>query len=81
MKKIATIILILFSFIGISTNAQTTACNADFNLNYQSGNTIQFIPVMAGTASTTQHYWLFGDGGVSNEVSPVHTYLLRFCIM
>jgi len=74
MKKIVTLLLILFSFAGYSSLAQNTNCNADFNFTYQTGNTVQFNPVAPGTPATTQHYWLFGDGGTSNAVSPVHTY-------
>jgi len=74
MKKIATLLLILLSLAGISSSAQNTACNAAFGFAYLNGNTIQFNPAMPGTPPSTQHYWLFGDGNVSNAIGPVHTY-------
>ena len=75
MKKIATLLLLLLSFASISSIAQNTNCNAGFNIVYQSGNTVQFNPVVTAPTANTQHYWFFGDGGASNVISPVHTYL------
>ncbi len=75
MKKITTLLLFILSITGITAFAQNTNCNAEFNISYQSGNTLLFVPIALGNAATTQHYWNFGDGGTSNTASPVHTYL------
>jgi len=75
MKKLATLFLLIISFWGRSSNAQGTICNAAFNVTYINGNTLQFNPVITAGLPSTQHYWHFGDGGVSQAVSPAHTYL------
>ncbi len=75
MKNIVTLLFVLFSFFSKSTSAQTSACNAEFNVVYQNSNTVQFNPINPGTVIGTQHYWIFGDGAVTNTVSPSHVYL------
>lgn len=73
MKKIIAFVLLLVSFAAIST-AQNTNCNAEFNVSYINGNTVQLNPVMVGSPANTEHFWYFGDGNSSTAVSPVHTY-------
>ena len=75
MKKLSTLFLLILSFLSKPTTAQNITCNAEFNVTYINGNTVQFIPVMPGDPGNTQHYWIFGDGAVDNLVSPQHTYL------
>ncbi|MEP7164884.1 MAG: PKD domain-containing protein [Ferruginibacter sp.] len=72
MKKLSTLLLLIAFFLGKTSFAQ---CNAEFNITYQSSNAIQFNPVMPGDPTTTLHDWLFGDGGTTTVVSPLHTYL------
>ncbi len=74
MKRIFTILMLLLSFAGINSKAQTTTCNAAFATTYQNGNTVQFIPAYPGTPNYTFHFWNFGDGATSPAISPVHTY-------
>ena len=74
MKKLAFLLFALFSLAGLSISAQNTTCNAAFSFTHLNGNTVQFNPAMPGTPSSTLHYWMFGDGALSNLVTPVHTY-------
>lgn len=74
MKKLSILLFALLSMAGFSTSAQNTACNAAFSFMHLNGNTVQFNPAMPGTPASTLHYWMFGDGAVSNLVTPVHTY-------
>lgn len=74
MKKIFTLLLISLGISGMQLSAQSTLCNASFSVVYQGAATIQCNPVVGGTSAGIQHYWQFGDGSSSTEVSPLHTY-------
>lgn len=75
MKKLATLFLLVASFLSNSTIAQNTTCNAAFNVIYINGSTLQFNPLITAGLPSIQHYWYFGDGNASAAVSPSHTYL------
>jgi PKD repeat protein len=75
MKKLFTLLLIALAAFSFKTSAQSgTVCNADFNSQFITGNTVKFNPVMIGDSLSTHHNWNFGDGGVSTIASPQHTY-------
>ncbi len=74
MKKLVFLLFTLLSMAGFIATAQNTACNAAFNFTHLNGNTVQFTPAQPGTPASTMHYWMFGDGIMSNLVTPVHTY-------
>ncbi len=74
MKKLVFLLFTLLSMAGFVATAQNTACNAAFNFTHLNGNTVQFTPAQPGTPASTMHYWMFGDGIMSNLVTPVHTY-------
>lgn len=48
--------------------------NAAFTPSNVGSGQVKFINNSSGTVSATSYYWIFGDGGVSTSVSPVHTY-------
>lgn len=75
MKRIFTLLLLIISAFSLKTQAQGTACNAEFAVQYLNANTVKFNPVMAVGAPTVAHHWNFGDGSpVDNTVSPTHSY-------
>ena len=50
-----------------------SGCQANFSYSAQSSNVFSFTNLSPG--SPGYFYWSFGDGGTSNAVNPVHTYL------
>ncbi len=75
MKRLFTLLLLIVSAFSLKTQAQGTACNAEFNVQYLSPNTVKFNPVMNVGSPTVSHLWSFGDGTpLDNTVSPTHSY-------
>lgn len=75
MKRIFTLLLLVISAFSLKTQAQGTACNAEFAVQYLNANTVKFNPAMAVGAPTVAHHWNFGDGSpVDNTISPTHSY-------
>lgn len=52
--------------------AQT--CNPGFNFTFINGSTVKFNPAVTTDSPMVQHYWFFGDGFSSSQISPVHYY-------
>jgi PKD repeat protein len=76
MKRIITLLLLMFTVLSFSTKAQTgTVCNADFSFSYVNANTVKFTPVVIGDSFNTQHYWKFGNGNVANIPLPTQVYV------
>lgn len=76
MKKMATLLLLLFAALSFKTIAQTTTCNADFTYQFLNGNTVKFTPAVPGEPNAVKHDWDFGDGYSEwNVVSPTHSYV------
>lgn len=77
MKRIFTLLLLIVSAFSFKTQAQGTACNAEFAVQYLSPNSVKFNPAMQAGSPTVSHLWSFGDGSpLNNTVSPTHTYAL-----
>ncbi len=75
MKKIFSILLLVLAICSNSIKAQpNTICNAEFTTQQFTGNLIKFNPVTTGDSTINHHYWVFGDGGISSLVSPLHSY-------
>ena len=74
MKKLVALLILITTFFGSSSIAQSTLCNAQFSTFYQNGNTVQFNPVVTIGPPNVQHYWYFGDGQASTNVAPSHTF-------
>jgi PKD repeat protein len=75
MKKIYSLLIVLFVLVSLQTKAQF-ACNASFTTQLISGSTVKFIPSpLTLDSPNVQHYWYFNDGSVgSNSVSPIHIF-------
>jgi len=73
MKKIFTLIMFSLAVFTFKTVAQNTTCNAAFTFAI-SGLSINFTSSLSSDNTTIHHYWKFGDGTISSEVSPVHVY-------
>ena len=77
MKRIFTLLWLTLTAFTFNANAQGTACNAEFSVQYINNNTVKFNPVMTTGTPTVSHYWNFGDGSpVDQTVSPTHSYAL-----
>ena len=73
MKKLFTFLLfstVLFSF---NSKAQTN-CNALFTTQFLNSNTVKFNPAVVADTPSIHHVWDFGDGIISNLVSPTHSF-------
>ncbi len=67
--------LAAFSF---KSTAQTTPnCNAWFEVQYLTQNTVKFNPAITTDSPFVRHFWNFGDGTIGSQlISPTHTYAL-----
>ena len=76
MKKIITLLLLVFSAFSFTSTAQPgTTCNAEFNTQFINNSTVKFTPVMNTGTPSVVHFWNFGDGSpVDQSISPTHTY-------
>lgn len=76
MKKIITLLLLVFSAFSFTSTAQPgTICNAEFSVQFINSNTVKFNPVVNNDSPFVQHAWNFADGSpVSNLISPVHNF-------
>lgn len=74
MNKIYLFILLISGFYTANLRAQTLACNAQFSINIQNGNTGIFTPTVLGDSINTQHGWYFGDGASASTAAPSHQY-------
>ncbi len=73
MKKIYSLLIVLFAMVSMQTKAQFV-CTPGFAVQYLSGTTIKCNPVLIDSPSV-QHYWSFGDGTPNSSLtSPTHTY-------
>ncbi len=66
------------SFTRVVTIHQTTVCTLTANFSWASSNTnplrIEFANLSTPLSPTDSIKWTFGDGTVSSEVNPTHTY-------
>ncbi len=74
MKKIVTLLLMLFTSVSIIIAQPGTVCNAGFDYSFLAANTIKFTPAVIGDSNNTMHSWSFGDGASSSIATPTHTY-------
>src|SRR6187549_223356 len=73
MKKLFTLLFFTLAAFTFKTTAQTTTCNAGFSFSI-SGLSVNFTAAITGDPSINHHYWKFGDGQISSDISPVHAY-------
>ena len=73
MKKLFTLLLLIFSAFTFTTQAQNTSCNAGFSFAI-SGLSVNFTAATTIDPTINHHYWKFGDGANSSDASPVHVY-------
>jgi PKD repeat protein len=74
MKKIYSLIIVLFALVSLQTKAQNI-CSPGFTTQYLTGATIKFNPQIIDSP-LVQHYWSFGDGFPNSPLtSPIHTYV------
>ncbi|MGZ3899243.1 MAG: PKD domain-containing protein, partial [Bacteroidia bacterium] len=76
MRKIIqnTVITLVLLF---SINALKAQCSANFSYTIGANGTVNFVSTSIGTATSTQYYWNFGDGGTYTSFgngTAAHTY-------
>ncbi len=73
MKKIYSLIIVLFALVSLQTKAQNI-CNPSFTKQYLNSFTVKFNPQIIDSP-LVQHYWVFGDGSTPSVLnSPIHQY-------
>ena len=74
MKKIFTLLAVIFTLFSLQSNAQLS-CSPAFSTQFLNATTVKFIPVVTDSP-LVQHYWVFGDFSTpSAAISPTHQYL------
>ncbi|MGI8584589.1 MAG: PKD domain-containing protein [Chitinophagaceae bacterium] len=73
MKKLFTLLLITLTAFTFKLKAQNTNCNAGFDFTV-SGLSVKFTASLTTDPNINHHYWKFGDGSISSDTTPVHTY-------
>jgi PKD repeat protein len=77
MKKIYSILIVLFALVSLQTKAQLV-CTATFTTQFLNGSTVKFNPSpLTLDSPNVQHVWYFNDGGINNishAVSPTHIF-------
>ncbi len=57
----------------VTVTPNVSICGADF-INSTSGLKATFTSTSTDTTTATKYNWVFGDGGISHQVNPVHLY-------
>ncbi len=64
----------LYKDFFICTDSTTYQCEADFDFNADPANPFTYHFFDNSTGSITEYFWEFGDGGISFDQNPVHSY-------
>ncbi len=78
MKKIFTLLWLTLAAFSFKATAQSTPnCNAWFEVQYLTHNTVKFNPAITTDSPFVRHFWNFGDGTQGSQlISPTHTFAL-----